>query len=156
MFTNRKKLILIVGLILIVVLCILGFISLKPNIESFLHNGEIIPIRNLNISIDESQRETLFAQLRKFADKHGFEIMIRDADVYQGPSGNGFYIEILRNDITITAIGIPSAPVTVSINFYENNPEHPPSKQTVDDLFNDLDIFISQIPNVTISQEKYK
>lgn len=36
------------------------------------------PLRSLRLTIDKSQREELFGQLRKFADKHGFEYQITD------------------------------------------------------------------------------
>ncbi|MGA7194217.1 MAG: hypothetical protein WBW94_11340 [Anaerolineales bacterium] len=152
MFTNRKKLILIIGLILIVLLCILGFISLKPNIESFLHNGEILPRRTLRLTIDIDQREEVIDQLLKFSVENSYSFSYEDVDF--GIPHQGFYIEILQGSFDeIVATEAPSEPNQVSISFYDD-PKDPAHDQTVDNLFNDLKSFISEIPNITITQEK--
>ena len=59
-----------------------------------------------------------------------------------------------RSDIKILAVGEPSTPTMISIYFYDEDSAHPVSKETVDDLFSDLKSFISEIPNVTITEER--
>ena len=59
-----------------------------------------------------------------------------------------------QSDIKMLAVGEPSAPIVVSTNFYDEDSAHPASKEMVDDLFSDLKNFISEIPNVTITEEK--
>ena len=54
----------------------------------------------------------------------------------------------------ILAQPIPGAPEKIDITFYEEDPTNPPSQEMVDKLFSDLKSFISEIPNVTISEEK--
>jgi hypothetical protein len=92
--------------------------------------------------------------MQNFADNHAIKIVIRDVEVSVGPSGKGFFIEMHRSDIQILAVGEPSAPIVVSIYFYDEDSTHPATKEIVDDLFSDLKSFISEIPNVTIIEEK--
>jgi hypothetical protein len=92
--------------------------------------------------------------MQRFAEKHSIKIVIRDVEVKVGPSGKGFFIEMHRSDIQIVAIGEPSAPMVVSIAFYDEDPAHPVPKAALDDLFDDLQSFILEIPNVTITEEK--
>jgi hypothetical protein len=147
---NRTK--LIASIALGVLLCIFACVGFTK-IAKKGSEGQA-PIRGLRITIDKSQREILFAQMQNFADKHAIKIVIRDVEVEVGPSGKGFFIEMHRSDIQILAVGEPSAPIVVSINFYDEDSAHPASKEIVDNLFNDLKRFISEIPNVAITEEK--
>lgn len=112
-------------------------------------NGEKLPIRSLGIVIDVEQRDELFTQLKSFAEKHDFEILIRDVKVQP----NGIYIVISRNDIEIRAIDTPMSPENITFRFYDR-PPFPLSQETVDELFNELRSFLEEIPNVTIKEEK--
>ena len=98
-----------------------------------------------------NRREELFVQLQKFADKHIFEIQI---DEINAASGTHFNVWMSRDDILIIAGDVPKAPTKVGISFYDKDPSHPTHKETVDDLFSDLKSFISEIPNITITEEK--
>ena len=150
MLENRSK--WIVSVSLAVLLCIFVCIGLARLAQRGSEGQS--PIRSLVIAIKLNQRDEFFAQMQKFADKHAIKILIRDVEVNVGPSGKGFFIEMHRSDIQISAVGEPSAPIMVSINFYDEDSTHPASKKTVDELFSDLKAFISEIPNVTITEEK--
>ena len=136
----------ITRLLLGVLLCILGCIGAVATDN----NGAQRPMRSLRITIDVNRREELFTQLRGFAEKHGFEILIREVKVHP----DGIYIEMYRNGLEILAGDIPKSPTKISLGFYNRYPALPASQETVDDLYNDLKSFISEIPNVTISEEK--
>lgn len=56
--------------------------------------------------------------------------------------------------IGISGLSKPITTTELDIHFYEEDPTNPPSQETVDELFNDLKAVISEIPNVTISEEK--
>lgn len=107
------------------------------------------PIKGLRIVIEVNRREELFAELRKFAVKHGFEILIREVEV----SPDGIFIEMYRDDLEITAASVPDAPTKIDLHFYERNPANPAPKTTIDELFNDLNSFLSEIPNATIVEK---
>jgi len=146
MAANRRKLIAITSLIIL--LWILGCIG--PADFAPKNSDGNLPIRVLRITIDEGQREELFARLREFADKHAFEFLIREA----GPNGKGFFVEMLRDDLYINAVITRVDPKIVSIGFYNKDPANATPAETIDKLLNDLKNFISEIPNVTITEEK--
>lgn len=145
MSPKRKRLIMIASLVL---LCIFGCIGLAE-IAQKGSEGQA-PIRVLKISIGVDRREELFAQLRKFADKHGFEIYIRDVEVIP----EGIFIEMYRADLEILAGSAASDPATIELGIYERDPKNPTPDETVDELVNDLKNFISEIPDVTITEEE--
>jgi hypothetical protein len=125
----------------------------KDIIEVAGDNREQLPIRSLTITIDPSQREVLFNELRKFADSHDFEFMMTD----YGTNGDRFLVELLGNQIKILAVDIYQAPTMVSISFYDQRRANPVSEETlniIDDLATDLKTSISDIPNTTITEEK--
>lgn len=101
------------------------------------------------MTIDESRREELFNQLRKFADKHDFEFHL---DFYD-PDEKIFLVAMYRDDLKILADHAPNDPTMISIDFYERDPANPTPKETVEDLFSDLKRFISEIPGVTITED---
>lgn len=108
------------------------------------------PIRSLTLTIDKSKREELFDQLRKFSEKHGFEYQLTDFNT----KGENFQFWMSREDIFITASNVPPDPTMVFIDFYRKYPGYPVDEEVVDELLNDLKGFISEIPNVTITEEK--
>ena len=137
---------LLVGILLGVLLCILGGVALIVTAD----DGGQLPMRSLRITIDVNRREELFTQLRGFAEKHGFKILVREVKVHP----DGIYIEMYRNGLEILANDVPKSPTEISLGFYNRYPVLPASQETVDELFSDLKAFISEIPNVTISEEK--
>jgi hypothetical protein len=60
---------------------------------------------------------------------------------------------MFRDDITINASINRHDPNIVSIGFFAKYPGYPVEEETVDKLLNDLKSFISEIPNVTITEE---
>lgn len=102
------------------------------------------------ITIDVNAREELFTQLRGFAEKHGFEILIREVKVHP----DGIFIAMYRNELKILANDVPKSPTKISLGFYNRYPVVPVSQETVDELFSDLKAFISEIPDVTITEEQ--
>jgi len=56
--------------------------------------------------------------------------------------------------IVIAALSKPINATELDISFFEEDSTNPPSPETMDELYNDLKVYISEIPNVTISEEK--
>jgi hypothetical protein len=136
---------LLLGVFLGALLCILGIVAVVT-----ADDGAQLPIRSLRITIDVNRREELFAQLRRFAEKHGFEILIREVKVHP----DGTFIAMYRNGLKILANDVPESPTIISLGFYYRYPAFSVSQANVDELFKDLKAFISEIPNVTVTDEK--
>jgi len=107
------------------------------------------PIRTLSIQIGEDQREELFDHMRKFSDKYQLEFYL---SFYNDKET--FYIFMDGEGLVIRALSQPTLPSNLNFRFFEKDPTNPPSQETVDELFSDLKSFISEIPNVTITEEK--
>lgn len=149
MLAQRTKLSVVTRLFLGVLLCTLGCVGGSALLSKLREGRSQAPVRSLRVTIEESQREELFDQLKKFADKHAFKFIISD----YGTGGDLYLIEIRGDNIKILATITRADPKIVSIGFYRSLPENPPpDEKTVDDLLNDLKSFISEIPNVTIHE----
>jgi len=151
MLAERTKFIMAVVLFLGVLVCILGCIGAKVLSDKVEKASSQLPIRTLRITIDKTPQEELFAQLQKFADKHAFEMKIGH---FFGTGGESFLVEMSRGDVYILARNVAPDLSVVNIRFYYKDRAHLAPKQVVDDLYNDLKSFISEIPNVTITEEK--
>jgi hypothetical protein len=148
MLTSRRKMIIGICLLLGIVLPILGCGGMKllvPQKQRYPQDAT----RVVDITIDISQREEFFDQLRKFADKHDFTILI-DAQ----PSGDeDFLIYMTREDVEI--IGDNAfTPGEYGFGFYHADLLHPVSELAFDDLIGDLKSFISEVPDATFSIKK--
>ncbi len=107
--------------------------------------------KSLTITIDESQREELFAQMRRLAHEHSLEFQLSlssDKTVFHTEiHGEGFHIT------SDPVVGSPKEISTVFFIDYHKAPT-PTSLETVDELFNELKSSLSEIPNVMITEEK--
>ncbi|MEO7841779.1 MAG: hypothetical protein ABIU06_20745 [Anaerolineales bacterium] len=115
--------------------------------------NSLAPVRTLTLTVDTSQREEFISQLQIFSEKHGFETEID----YYNIKGEHFQFWMLREDIKITVGSVPPDPTLVYIAFYAGYPGAPADEDAVDEvdeLVTDLISFISEIPNVTITEEK--
>ena len=155
MLTKRAKWVVLIGSILGILVCVFGCAKMIAT-SSSEYNGRYpsvrLPIRTLSIQIEENQREELFVQLRKFSDKHQLRF---DLNFYKGEEGNEIFSVVMYGDtLHISALSKSINTRELDIRFYEEDPTNPPSQETVDELYNDLKAFISEIPNVTIVEEK--
>ena len=146
-----RRTMLFTGLCLLVG-CLLGLFSgllggkllTKGNAEN---TSEVeSPIRSVTITIDESQQEELFDQLRKFADKWRYAIRIAPTDQF----GQDFLIQMWREDIKVIGV-YPSDPGELKIWFYYTNPASPVPERFFDEEISDLKSFISEIPGATLT-----
>jgi hypothetical protein len=148
MLTKRKKIIMGSCLLSGILFCILGCIGIKmmtPQKQRYPQDAK----RIVDVTIDTSQREKFFDQLRKFADKHDFTIRIDPQ-----PSGaEDFLIYMTREDLEI--IGDNAfAPGEYGFGFYHADLLHPASDSAFEDLISDLESFINEVPGATFSVEK--
>jgi hypothetical protein len=154
MSTKHTKWYLLIGLILGILCCAIGYVGYVnwSNNYNKSHPEEKSPIRTLSIRIDENQRKELFAQLRKFSEKHHLEFHL---SFYAGETFNDkFFVEMHGETFHIAAVSKVGDTTEVDFHFIVDDPTNPPSQETLDELFSDLKSFISEIPNVTIIEEK--
>lgn len=146
-----KKSNLAIGLFLGISLYALGCLGTFVLAEKFEGSVGQAPIRSLTITIDPSQQDKFFDQLRKFADKHSFEYNLTN----YGGQGKHFLVYMLGEDVKILTVGISDNSNVFSVRFYAPSPGDPsPDKEIVDSLVIDLKMFINEIPNVTITEEE--
>jgi hypothetical protein len=128
---------------------VLGCLGVKVTEEANDNSSGQLPRRKLDIAIDTSQRQILFDQLQKFAEKHDFMIQI---DV-QPSSPEDFLVYMTREDIIISCANI-FAPGEYRLGVYDADRQQPVSDSVLDDLVNDLKSLVSEIPGTTFSVEK--
>ncbi len=109
----------------------------------------ISPIRNVYITIDPSQRDELFAQIRKYTEKWNYAILIDPSSL----NPEKFDIYLWRTDIRAAGT-YPTDPGTLSIGFYYTDPVSPVPEEYFDEEIADLKVFISEIPGATFTVEK--
>ena len=112
--------------------------------------NSLAPVRNLTLTIDKSQRDQLFDQLQKFANKHAFETQLTDFNT----KGENFQFWMSREDVTIIADNVPPDPTLVYISFFLKTSRTPENEKIIDDLLKNLEDYIYEIPNVIIAEEK--
>ena len=111
--------------------------------------NSVEPVKRLRVTIDESQRKELFTQFQKFADKHTFKYVFSDYG-----TTDHFLVELWGENILITASDDPGNSRSVSIFFSGKYSGSTVADETVDELLIELKSFLSEIPNVTITEEK--
>jgi hypothetical protein len=112
-------------------------------------SGAILPIRGVNITIDPSQRDELIVQIRKFADKWKYAILIDPNSL----NPEKFEVYLWRYDIRAEG-GYPTDPGTLGIGFYYTDQTRPVPERFFDEEIADLKAFISVIPGATFTIDK--
>ena len=106
-------------------------------------------VRVVKIKIDLTQREALFTQLQKFADKWGYATRIAPLD----PNGENFSVQLWRADMNVSGL-YPNDPGTLDIGFFYTDPAVPVPERYFDEEIDDLRNFINEIPGATLSVDK--
>jgi hypothetical protein len=103
-----------------------------------------IPGRVVNITIDQSQKEELFTQLEKFADKWRYAIRI--APVFEGI--DDFRVGLWRADMKVIGVYL-STSGELKLVFSDTESTRPTPAQYFEEEIQDLKTFIDEIPNAT-------
>ena len=146
MSAKSIKLILVVCLLLGILLCVLGCISVMRGMN-LKGNPNSVSVRGLTITMALDQREEFFTQMRKFADKHSLEFKL---NLYSSDNTR-FLVAMYGDGFHITASNMPNAPQEIAIGFF-NDASTPTPEETVYELFADLKSFINEIPNVMMTE----
>ncbi|HXQ35130.1 MAG TPA: hypothetical protein VN843_14035, partial [Anaerolineales bacterium] len=110
------------------------------------------PVKSITVNVEADQRELLFDQLRRFAKKNFFAIRI-----VSFPSSD--HIEMWREDINIGGL-FWIDDKTLSLSFHNNQFEQhlsqPLPESVFEDLMNDLQIFISEVPSAITTERRHR
>lgn len=162
MLTIRTRLVMIGFLLLGVLLGLFvgyeGGIVIKTAGKEVVQNSTTNsenggPVKSVTVNIQAGQRELLFDQLRRFAKKNFFAIRITNF-----PPSN-YHYEMWREDIEISGSfenddGILS--VYVNHNQFEQPLPQPVSESVFEELMNDLQSFISEIPSAITTEKRHR
>ncbi len=107
--------------------------------------------KSLRITLEESQREELFAQMRKLADEHSLDFTVSFSS-----DKTLFHVEIQGEGFHITSDPVVGSPREISTIFFIDYHESPTSAslETVDTLSDELKSLLGEIPNATIAEEQ--
>lgn len=139
----RKHAALVLGAcILIGALVVLGVKSMaeKAGGESEL------PLKKFVVTLDAGQRESLFEEFKRFADKQGFAIRIAPVR----PDGEHFLVEMWRSDFKILAVN-SEEPSRFKVGVYDNDSQGVPQSY-VESLVIDLKVSIGNVQGVAITE----
>jgi hypothetical protein len=127
--------------------------SLHNSLKKFINEIPNVTITEVRkrfvITIDESQREELFAQMRKLADEHSLEFQLSLSS-----DKTLFHAEIHGEGYHLTSEPVVGSPREISTVFFIDYHKAPTSTslETVDELSNELKSLLGEIPNVTITE----
>ena len=107
----------------------------------------MLPVRTFTITIDQAQRQQLLEELQSFAEKHEATYAFSDYG-----TTDHFLAEIWGENILVLAGDVPGTSDLVDISFYGKLPGHVPDEELVDEWLQDIKIFISNIPDVMITE----
>jgi hypothetical protein len=161
MFTKNTGLTLIGVLLLGVFLGLFfgyeGGILIKTTMKEMEQNSKAnseygAPVKSITIAVQANERELLFDQLRRFAKKNFFAIRIVGF-----PSS--YNVEMWREDINIGGL-FWIDDKTLSLSFHNNQFEQhlsqPLPESVFEDLMNDLQTFISEVPSAITTERRHR
>lgn len=148
-YNRYIKIFLLIGSILIFLYCFFG--CLNSGFFSTKNPTEKSPIRTLTIETDVHQRDKLGKYLDAFSESHKLEVKTSffTNKKFSGP----FFYVMYGENLYISAYFMPDRK-TSDISFFEETRDIPPRQEYLDEIYNDLKIYINEIPGVVILEEK--
>jgi hypothetical protein len=138
------------GCLVSLLLCLAGGIVLINRYQTVTScHGNSPPLTSFDVTINPSQNRQFVEQSRKFAYKHSFRFDVGD---FNQPVDD-FRIGMIRKDIEVVTRSSFN-PGEFEVKFYNYDCVHPTMVSDIGDLVNDFKSFISEIPNVTITEKK--
>ena len=138
---------LLLGLLIGVVIGLsINSIRMKEALEVSTADPAFTPGRVVDITIDQSQQEELFAQLQKFAEKWHYAIRI--APVFEG--SDDFHVGLWRTDMKVIGAYLSSSG-QLQLAFTDTESTRPTPAEYFEKEIQDLKSFIDEIPNATFT-----
>ena len=128
------------GLLLLIVVLGCGF--------PFINDNGQESRKSVVITIDLTQRQEFFNQLHKFAEANGFSILIDTLS----SSDEEFQIYMKREDIIIS--GATGELDKYYVGFYDITNRPPAPDSVFEDLVNELEQYVSEVPGTTFLVRK--
>jgi hypothetical protein len=125
------------GFLLLIVVLGCGF--------PFINDNRQESRKDVVITIDLNQRQQFFDELDKFAEMHGFSILIDTLS----SSDEEFQIYMKREDVFISGSSGLGELDTYYLGFYDANVRYPVPDSVFDDLVSDLERYVSEVPGTT-------
>jgi hypothetical protein len=111
----------------------------------------VVPVKTISIKLEEKNKDELIAQLKAFAQRCNLEFSVT---YYTNQETNDTFLVFMNGqDFHISAFKSSYAE-KLDINFFPNNPNDPPSQETIEELYNNLKTFLSEIPSVVILEDR--
>jgi hypothetical protein len=101
---------------------------------------------SIGVTIDPSQAQQFVEQTRQFAFKYNFRF---DTDSHE--QGGDTHVRMIGKEVEVIARS-PANPGGYEVEFYNYDCIHPIAAADIVDLVNDFKSFMSQIPNVIITE----
>lgn len=114
----------------------------------FINDNRQESRRNVVVTIDLTQRQEFFDQLRKFAEANRFSILIDTLS----SSNEEFQIDMTREDIIIS--GATGELDNYYIGFFDVTDKPPAPDSVFDGLVSQLEQYVSKVPGTTIQKRK--
>jgi len=147
---KHKKTLMIFSVLVTIAVCVAIVFGAQQLLKTWkARSGTSHAKKTLVVSIDLSQRERFFEQLTSFAAAHDFKVHIGPTT----PSGDTFSIYVSRKDVLVWGDNVFS-PRVYDISFYDKDPANPVSEEIIDDLFNDLKRYVSEVPNTIMTEQR--
>jgi hypothetical protein len=122
------------GFLLLIVILGCGFPFINDNREESR--------KSVTIIIDLNRRQQFFDQLNKFAEAHGFSILIDTLS----SSDEEFQVYMKREDIIISGSSGLGELDTYYIGFYDITNRQPAPDSVFDNLVSELEQYVSEVP----------
>jgi len=160
--TKRSNLTMVGMLLFVFLLCSVfgyaGGIALKTTIKEMLQNAKQnsedgTPVKSVTITVQPNEQDLLFDQLHHFAQKNFFAIRI----TRRLPPSSSYTIDMWREDIHIGGSYYPDSGelgLAFLRNHFEQRPLEPIPLTVFDDVINDLQSFISQVPSAITTEKR--
>jgi len=112
------------------------------------------PVTSISITVQADEQDLLFDQLRHFAQKNFFAIRI----IRRLEPSSAYDIEMWREDVHIGgSFHLDSGELGLAFlrNHFEQRPPQPIPLAVFDDVRNDLQSFVSEIPSATTTEKRH-
>ena len=110
----------------------------------FINDNRQESRKSVVITIDLNRRQEFFDQLHKFAEANGFSILIDTSS----SSDEEFQIYMKREEIIISGSN-PFEPGEYHFGFSDVTTHPPVSDSVLDDLVNQLELYVGEVPGTT-------
>ncbi len=113
----------------------------------------ISPMRSIEVRISRSDRNHFTAQMRKFAETHGFTSLIKPGT----PDPDDIFFQLWRDNIDLLATkssDVDPPDLEFLVAFYRQRFKSPPSQTDINLLMESLKRLLEDIPGVRITERQ--